>query len=157
MAVRQSAIPGSSESTSSGKSPPTLGFSTLLSYLVRLRCSHLMHTPYASELTNALSPPMILTGVAKFGLQGMLLGPFLVAIGATVWDALVEAQCKEAEECGTGTAASLHDRRTHSDVRSEEAGNVNSPPRTQQQRPRMERSPGEPGAVSPLSFSDEEQ
>ena len=110
-----------------------------------MRYSHLVLFLRADECT---CPTAESTGVAKFGLQGMLLGPFLVAIGATVWDALVAAQCKEAEECGIGSAGK------HYDSEEDDAGNVQSPPRVQQQRPRMERSPGEPGAVSPLIFSD---
>lgn len=106
-----------------------------------------MHTLFL-RANECSCPAAESTGVAKFGLQGMLLGPFLVAIGATVWDALVEAQCKEEEECGIGSAASLYGSGEG------DAGNVQSPPRAQQQRPRMERSPGEPGAVSPLIFSN---
>lgn len=57
--------------------------------------------------------------MTKFGLQGMLLGPFLVAIGGTVWDALVIAQCEEAEEHGTSITASLYESRSRANQRQE--------------------------------------
>ena len=46
----------------------------------------------------------LVLGVTKFGLQGMLLGPLMVAIGGVVWDRLLKGRQSMAGT-GPGTAA----------------------------------------------------
>lgn len=95
----------------------------------------------------------------------MLLGPFLVAIGATVWDALVEAQCGvTAGAGGHDGGGTLYDSQVHTYPRRDEnepalregdgqGGPEEEEEEGQQQRHRMLRSPGEPGSVRRFSFS----
>ena len=100
----------------------------------------------------------LVLGVTKFGLQGMLLGPFLVAIGATVWDALVEAQLADQTTGNTWDDSSLHKSPTcnppdpwiSTDSALKLPGEQGASKRSQPPRDRLLRSPGEPGSVRRL-------
>ena len=45
----------------------------------------------------------LMLGVAKFGLQGMLLGPLIVAVAAEVWHKLVQSGLPSADQSGQRT------------------------------------------------------
>ena len=108
----------------------------------------------------------LVLGVTKFGLQGMLLGPFLVAIGATVWDALVEAQVAEQDLGNSINASSLYKspdpadpwgidssiKHHHGAGGGDELGASGGSKRSlhSQPRDRLQRSPGGPGSVRRL-------